>query len=101
MAEAYVIIGQHYGNEGQDLDKKIAYYQKAIDIFRQAGLKDREATAIVDMADLQSIKGSYDIAVKNLRTALAIYQSIGKKTWMVCTTCLAAALPSREMLITP
>lgn len=79
MAEAYVIIGQHYGNEGQDLDKKIVYYQKAIDIFRQAGLKDREATAMVDMADLQSIKGSYDIAVKNLRTALAIYQSIGKK----------------------
>jgi two-component sensor histidine kinase len=79
MAEAYVIIGQHYGNEGPDLDKKIAFYQKAVDIFHEQGLKDREATAMVDLADLQSMKGSYDLAVKNLRTALAIFQLTGKK----------------------
>jgi len=79
MAEAYVIIGQHYQNQGTDFDKKIAYYQKAVDIFQQEGLKDREATTMVDMADLLSLQGKYDLAVKNLRTALALYQSIGSK----------------------
>lgn len=79
MAEAYIIIGQHYKNEGEDIDKKIVYYQKAIDIFKQAGLKEREANTLVGVADLQTIQGKYNVAVKNLRAALAIYQSIGFK----------------------
>ncbi|MDB5147697.1 MAG: hypothetical protein JWQ57_1717 [Mucilaginibacter sp.] len=79
MGEAYVIIGQHYENQGTDLDKKITYYQKAIDVFQQTGSKDRAATTMVDMADLLSIQGKYDLAVKNLRTALALYDSIGSK----------------------
>ncbi|AYL93899.1 tetratricopeptide repeat-containing sensor histidine kinase [Mucilaginibacter celer] len=79
MAEAYIIIGQHYENAGDDIDKKIAYYQQAVDIFKQVGLKEREANTTVGIAELQTMQGKYEIAVKNLQVALAIYQSIGFK----------------------
>ncbi|SEO64249.1 Two-component sensor histidine kinase, contains HisKA and HATPase domains [Mucilaginibacter gossypiicola] len=79
MAEAYIIIGQHYTNDGADLDKKMAYYKKAIDIFLKLGITERAATTMTDLGDLLTLQGKYEESVKNLRAALNLYNSIGFK----------------------
>jgi tetratricopeptide (TPR) repeat protein len=80
MAEAYIIIGQHYTNDNDaDVDKKIAYYKKAIDIFLKAGVKERAATTMTDLGDLLTLQGKYEESVKYLRDALNLYRGTGFK----------------------
>jgi two-component sensor histidine kinase len=78
-AEADIIIGQHYNPDGQDRNLRIDYYKKAIRIFQNLNLKEREATTLVDLAELQIIENQNDEPIKNLKMALTIYQSISYK----------------------
>jgi len=78
-AEADILIGQHYGDEGKDMDQKVDYYKKAIALFHKKGEKEREATTMVDLADFQQLQTKYQESAVTAQTALAIYQSIGYK----------------------
>ncbi|WP_295715164.1 histidine kinase dimerization/phosphoacceptor domain -containing protein [Mucilaginibacter sp.] len=79
VADAYIIIGQHYGNTESALEQKIFYYKKAIDVFLKLKEKERAATTLIDLADLQQQQGKVDEPLANLNAALSIYQSIGYK----------------------
>jgi two-component sensor histidine kinase len=79
QGEAYIIIGQHYKNSGEELDKKISYYKIALAIFNKSGNKFRAASVLRDLGDFATITRSSVDALKYLREALAIYQSIGYK----------------------
>lgn len=78
-AEANIIIGQHYEPAGSGLPKIINYYQNAVNLFRQAGEKERLATTLVDIADFQQANNNSTGSLKNLTLALKVYQAIGYK----------------------
>ncbi|WP_162996279.1 tetratricopeptide repeat-containing sensor histidine kinase [Mucilaginibacter celer] len=77
IAEAQIIIGQHYNNDEPGLSRKIGYYQKAVRLFEEAGYKNRMATTLKDLADFQMIANQSTEALKNLRAAVSIYLSTG------------------------
>lgn len=79
IAEALIIIGQHYNNDEPGISKKIDYYKKAISFFSQAGSQNRMATTLKDLADFQIIANQNSDALKNLRSAVSIYLSTGYK----------------------
>ncbi len=76
-AEAYIIIGQHYGNSGKDVLLKITYYKKAIQLFKAVGAKERQATTLTDLADFQQEASQFTDSNNNLYEALSIYRAIG------------------------
>jgi tetratricopeptide (TPR) repeat protein len=76
-AEATIIIGQHYEPSERDKGKILYYYKLAVVLFRQANERERLATTLVDLADLQQIDFDDLGALKNLREALNIYKRIG------------------------
>ncbi len=78
-AEAYIIIGQHYGDSGKDVLLKIAFYKKAIQLFEEVGAKERQATTLTDLADFQQEIFQFNDSNNNLYEALSIYQAIGYK----------------------
>jgi two-component sensor histidine kinase len=80
IAESYAIIGQHYGNEGQELQQKMNYYKKAIALFHRCGAREREATLLVDLGDFEQMINKSDESIAHLLQALAIYKSIGYKS---------------------
>lgn len=79
LAEAYSAIGQLYGNEGKDLDKKIAYNQKSLKLYRQSGNKIEEGNSLKNLGDYFTIKGQPAYAVKLMDSSLAVYQSVNFK----------------------
>ena len=78
-AEAYIIIGQHYGDSGKDVLLKIAFYKKAIQLFKEVGAKERQAASLTDLADFQQEISQFTDSNNNLHEALSIYQAIGYK----------------------
>lgn len=76
-AEAAIIIGQHYVLSEKEIPKRLYYYKVAVDLFRRANEKERLATTLVDLADLQQFTIDDIGALKNLREALNIYKEIG------------------------
>jgi two-component sensor histidine kinase len=79
QAEAYIIIGQHYGTDGPDGDKKIAFYQKAAALFLKVGMKERAASAFLDIGDFKTATKSPGEALEALQHSLSINQSINYK----------------------
>lgn len=79
-AEANILIGQHYGNQGKDMEQKVAYFKTALALFQKNGEKERGATTMVDLADFQQMQSKYRESAETARAALAIYQSIGYKS---------------------
>jgi len=79
LAEAYSAIGQLYGNEGKDLDKKIAYNQKSLELYRQSGNKLEQGNSLKNLGDYFTIKGQPAYAVKLMDSSLAVYQSVNFK----------------------
>jgi two-component sensor histidine kinase len=80
MAEAYIIIGQHYNIAiRNDLFKRIDYYNKAISIFREDKAMLRLATTLKDEAELLFLADKKTDAIKLLFDALNINKAIGYK----------------------
>jgi two-component sensor histidine kinase len=76
QAEAYIIIGQHYGDEGTDVETKIIYYDKAVDLFLKTDKKARAATTLKDIGDFKTYTRPPGMAIKDLQKALSLYQSV-------------------------
>jgi two-component system, sensor histidine kinase PdtaS len=76
IAEADVIIGQHYGERTAE---RIDYYRAAYKQFMLAGAALRAATTLVDIADLLIANMKHVEASAPLHEALTIYQAAGYK----------------------
>ena len=79
LAEAYSAMGNLFGNEGADLDKKIAYNEKSLLLYRQAGNKLEEGNSLKNLGDYYNIKGQPAYAIKLMDTSLAVYKAVGFK----------------------
>ena len=79
LAEAYSAMGNLFGNEGTDLDKKIAYNEKSLALYRQVGDKLEEANSLKNLGDYYNIKGQPAYAIKLMDTSLAVYRTVGFK----------------------
>lgn len=79
LAEAYSAMGNLFGNEGADLDNKIAYNEKSLALYRQVGDKLEEANSLKNLGDYYNIKGQPAYAIKLMDTSLAVYRTIGFK----------------------
>jgi two-component sensor histidine kinase len=77
MGHAYIKWGNTYTNSGEQLNKKINYYQQGLELFARAGNKMRQADVHKDLGDLYGMQGSMAQAFLELRKALALYHSIG------------------------
>jgi tetratricopeptide (TPR) repeat protein len=74
--EAYLELGKTYANSAEELKEHIGYYQQAMQVFGQAGNKQRQADVGKDLGDLYSLQGNYSKELIQFRIALALYQSI-------------------------
>jgi two-component sensor histidine kinase len=79
LAEAYAAMGALFSNEGADLDKKIAYNEKSLALYRQTGNKLEEGNSFKNLGDYYNIKGQPAYAIKLMDSSLAIYKAIGFK----------------------
>ncbi|CAH0298240.1 putative sensor histidine kinase pdtaS [Pedobacter sp. Bi27] len=79
LAEAYSAIGNLFGNEGADLEKKIAYNEKSLALYRQAGNKLEEANSLKNLGDYYNIEGQPAYAIQLMDTSLAVYKAISFK----------------------
>jgi len=79
LAAAYSAMGTLFGNEGTDLEKKIAYNEKSLALYRRAGDKLEEANSLKNLGDYYNIKGQPAHAIKLIDTSLAVYKAVGFK----------------------
>jgi len=79
LAEAYAAMGNLYGNEGKDLEKKISYNEKSLALYRQTGNKLEEGNSLKNLGDYYNIKGQPAYAIKLMDSSLAVYKAIGFK----------------------
>jgi tetratricopeptide (TPR) repeat protein len=74
------------GNLGymyDSMDQKIIamdYYQQALRIARETGLKDEIASNLANIAQLKTIQGYYQEAIENMEEALAIDREISEES---------------------
>jgi len=76
LAAAFSAMGQLYGNEGKDLDKKIAFNWKSLKLYRQSGNKLEEGNSLKNLGDYYTLKGQSEEALKLMDSSLAVYKSI-------------------------
>lgn len=92
IGESYVVMGHHYNVDTMDgLEKRMAYNEKAIAIFRKERILLRLASLLKDNAELLLLAQRKVEAVKLLFEALEIGRSIGYKRvhstyWLICRT---------------
>jgi two-component system, sensor histidine kinase PdtaS len=78
QAEAYTVIGQHYSNNGKDLQIKISYYQKALNLFISVNALYQQLTIYKELADYQQLAGDINGALVYLRKALYIAPQLNR-----------------------
>ncbi|QHV99385.1 tetratricopeptide repeat-containing sensor histidine kinase [Spirosoma endbachense] len=78
-ADAYVALSFTYTIEGEDLNQKIEHYKKIIPLLQQVGDKQKLAGALRYRGDLYQIRDDYTESLRDLKSALTLYKSIGFK----------------------
>jgi two-component system, sensor histidine kinase PdtaS len=79
MGEAWHELGMYYSAVNEEINMKKECYEKALTLFRTSGNKQRQGDLLKDIGDFDQIQGNYIQAMKELREALSIYQSIDYK----------------------
>ncbi len=77
LAGIYGAIGDLYSNEGQGLETKIAYNEKALALYRETGNQLEVGNSLKNLGDYYNIKGQPDHAIKLMDSALVVYKSFG------------------------
>lgn len=76
-AEAIIRLGDaHAVFEGDDVNRKITYLQRAAIAMRQSTDKKREADILKDLGDNLQILGRHEESIATLKQSFAVYQSI-------------------------
>ncbi|UFH52188.1 histidine kinase dimerization/phosphoacceptor domain -containing protein [Spirosoma sp. KNUC1025] len=75
----YVYMNQArlYTLEGDELPKKIYFYEKALGYFIQANDKVKQADMYKELSDLHQIQENYALALNELQSALTLFRTIG------------------------
>lgn len=76
-AQAYIVLGETYGNDGEELAVKQKLYEQAMQLYRHMGDRLEEAKQKQFIGDLYGISGDYQKAVDYVMDAIAVYKSIG------------------------
>jgi len=79
LAESYAAMGAHFSNEGNDLEKKIKYNERALALYRQTENRLEQGNSLKNLGDYYNIKGQPDYAIKLMDSALIVYKTIGFK----------------------
>jgi tetratricopeptide (TPR) repeat protein len=80
IAEAYIIIGQHYkDNIPDEMSDKMRYYQMAVEQFIKAGAKLRAGSALQDLGNLYVMINKPQIALGKFHEAMIYYQAAGHR----------------------
>ncbi len=77
LADAYIELGNYYDAfSDSEVVYKIDYYEKAKELYSNAGNKEKQATALKDLADFHQLQYKDSLALLELKESLAIFQSI-------------------------
>ncbi|MDN3582393.1 tetratricopeptide repeat-containing sensor histidine kinase [Mucilaginibacter flavus] len=76
-AESYLKLEEYYQFfKGTDFNVRIAYYEQALPLFKQAGATARQAATLGILGDFYQVKGQYSKSLEDLHLALTLYKSI-------------------------
>ncbi|QKZ13847.1 histidine kinase dimerization/phosphoacceptor domain -containing protein [Spirosoma sp. KUDC1026] len=70
-------LGQLYDRTPAGLVKKVMYYERSMELFRQAGQTDKQAYMLKNVADMHAAQGNPARAEQELFAVLRLYRSIG------------------------
>lgn len=77
LADAYIELSQYYDiYADSEYSYKILYHQKAEDLYRQSGEKQKQAYTLKNLADFHQLYEKDSLAITELLQALSIYKSI-------------------------
>lgn len=75
----------------EEFDKKIAYFKKAISLYKMAKTKMKEADALKELADNYIYSGYIKESIEEIKKAIAVYKSINYKDLQYAYTILSTA----------
>jgi two-component system, sensor histidine kinase PdtaS len=76
QGEAYLELANTYAAWGEEGNDKIKSYQRALQLFTQAGNKAKQADVYTYLGDVHGVLGDYPQSLIELRKSLALYRSI-------------------------
>ncbi|SEW43031.1 Two-component sensor histidine kinase, contains HisKA and HATPase domains [Chitinophaga sp. YR573] len=79
LAEGYIESAQYYHNEGNDLEQRIYYYNKALPLFKETGDLKQVAITLQVLGDFCHIKGDIATSLNYLQESLVYSKVAGYK----------------------
>ncbi|MCF6403684.1 tetratricopeptide repeat protein [Chitinophaga filiformis] len=77
LADTYIELANYYGVEAsEDLDKRISYYKDAIKLYKEAGLKEKQAHTLYMLGDLYNVTYDFKLLTEALSQSVALYDEI-------------------------
>jgi two-component sensor histidine kinase len=77
MGECWLELSSYYSGGQEGLKQKIRCFEEALPLFKAGGNKERQADVLKNLGDFHQIQRNEVQALKELKEALSIYQSIG------------------------
>jgi len=77
LGYVYMNQARFYTLEGDQLPKKILFYEKALSYFAKADDKVKMADMYKELSDLHQIQEHYALALSELQSALTLFRTIG------------------------
>ncbi len=82
-AEVYIEMGQHFGSETGQLEKKISYFEKAVPLFLKGKDYKQAGNALKDLGEFYQIAGDYNKSIALLQQALQWFKKAGYKDMQI------------------
>lgn len=77
LADTYIELANYYGLQTQEgLDARISYYKDAIKLYKEAGLKEREAHTLYVLGDHYNVTNDFKLLTAALARSVALYDEI-------------------------
>jgi two-component sensor histidine kinase len=77
LADTYIELANYYGLETrEDLDIRISYYKDAIKLYREAGLKEKQAHTLYVLGDHYNVINDFKLLTETLAQSVALYDEI-------------------------
>jgi two-component system, sensor histidine kinase PdtaS len=80
LGEAYLELSNYAKFVNlEDVPHKKSFYELALPLFKQAGLKQRQADVLKELADFNQLQNNFGLAMIQLSDALNLYSATGHK----------------------
>ncbi|SHL97513.1 histidine kinase dimerization/phosphoacceptor domain -containing protein [Chitinophaga sp. CF418] len=77
LADTYIELANYYGVQArEDINKRISYYKDAIKLYKEAGLKEKQAHTLYMQGDLYNVLYDYKSLTETLAQSVALYDEI-------------------------